>query len=361
MEPQSQQSHDTTDTHVQTHDELTFASSPPITTGYVGSTVHGGLEETTLAQDVKNTAPYFTIFAGLAILTAATYGFLTWSEPTHAVETHTAAAATTVQEASPYESLKLEAQSAFVVDLTRNKIVYEQNADVQLPLASITKVALVLAVAPVLGLDEVVTISNDAVVKGQGGMVAGDTWRVRDLIAYTLLASSNAGAEALAEVAHERIRARYPQAPETDATVWRMNQLARELGLSKTYYLNASGLDVSPTQTGAMSSAREATILLAYAYKTSPDLFVVTKNPTLETGPLSGPSFVAENTNDALGSIAGLKMGKTGFTDLAGGNLGIVYEVNGKTMAATVMGSSKIGRFADVVAITDISNETTQQ
>ncbi len=359
MEPNSLQTQDTPVTITPTHDEGNLLVTSAETSDAGDSAANNVVQEH--AQEDNTTPSYVSVVAGLAIATAATYGFLVWSEPSQAIETHTAAAATIVQEPSPYASLQLEAQSAFVVDLTLNKIVHAQNPDVQLPLASITKVALVLAVAPFLSPEEDVVVSNEAVAKGQGGMVAGESWRVKDLIEFTLLASSNAGAEALAEAANERIRTRYPQAPETDATVWRMNHLAKELGLSKTYFLNASGLDVSTTQTGAMSSARDATILLAYAYKTAPDLFLVTKSPTLETGPTNGQVIIAENTNDALGSIAGLKMGKTGFTDLAGGNLGIVFEVNGRIMAATVMGSSKAGRFNDIVAITDTANKSTQE
>ncbi len=292
------------------------------------------------------------LFAGLIVATGTVYGFLAWSEPSLAIsDTQTAAVVDTVP--SPFDALTLEAQSAFVVDLSENKIVHSKNADVQLPLASITKVMLVLAVSDILTLEDTVTISEDAVLRGEGGgPSAGEVWRVRDLIDYTLVVSSNVGAESLAEAANEGIHTRYPQAPEENATVWRMNALAKELGLSKTYFLNASGLDISPTQPSAMGSARDATILLAYAYKTMPNIFSATNQTTLTVGPKEGPISVVPNTNDAIAQIAGLKMGKTGYTDLAGGNLGIVFDsASNRTYVATVLGSSQAGRFTDILAI----------
>jgi D-alanyl-D-alanine carboxypeptidase len=42
-------------------------------------------------------------------------------------------------------------------------------------------------------------------------------------------------------------------------------------------------------------------------------------------------------------------MGKTGYTDLAGGNLGIVADVvSGHRIVAVVLGSTRDGRFADM-------------
>lgn len=306
-----------------------------------------------LAAPEKTVQKYpLYLFAGFIVATGAVYGLLAASESQPVTpRTQTAAVAEVVP--SPFDSLTLEAQSAFVVDLSENKIVHAKNADVQLPLASITKVMLVLAVSEVLFPEDTVTISTDAVLKGEGGgPTAGEVWLVKDLIDLTLVVSSNVGAEALAEAANEKIRARYPQAPEENTTVWRMNTLAKELSLSKTYFLNASGLDISPTQPSAMGSARDATILLAYAYKTMPQIFSATSQTSLTTGPTEGLIVVFANTNDAIAQIPGLQMGKTGFTDLAGGNLGIVFQTApNRTFVTTVLGSSQEGRFTDILAI----------
>ncbi|MBI5456587.1 D-alanyl-D-alanine carboxypeptidase [Candidatus Kaiserbacteria bacterium] len=252
----------------------------------------------------------------------------------------------------PYASLSLEAKSAYVLDLSMNSVAYEKNADMQLPLASLTKVPLVLAVSEVLSVDELVQVSRGAVERGEGGgLGTGDTWRVGDLIDFTLTASSNAGAEVLAESADTRLRAIYPDAPIGGAAVWRMNKLADELGLTETYFLNPSGLDMSETQPGAMGSAREFSVFLAGALKKL-DLFDGTARTDPYLGPLNGDKKGTENTNDAIPAIPGLLIGKTGYTDLAGGNLAIVFEPEiGKRYVAVVMGSSYEGRFRDMEAL----------
>ncbi len=57
----------------------------------------------------------------------------------------------------------------------------------------------------------------------------------------------------------------------------------------------------------------------------------------------------AFNTNEALGEIPGLLMGKTGFTDLAGGNLAVVFEAGpARPIVVVVLGSTREGRFADM-------------
>lgn len=312
----------------------------------------------------RSVPPTAQLIGGIILAVGAVYGFLSLSETAGATpQSFTATSVNAIATTTSFDALTLEAQGVFITDITLNKILYTKNADVQLPLASLTKVMLVLAVSEGLSLDDTITISAEAVAKSEGlDLAPGDMWRVQDLIAYTLVASSNAGAEALAEAANEKIRARYPQAPETDATVWRMNSLAQELGLSKTYFLNASGLDLSPTQPSAMGSARDVSVLLAYAYETRPELFESTANESFVTGPINGPRIIAENTNDALYSIPGLHMGKTGFTDLAGGNLSVVFEVEpDRVMVGTVLGSSFDGRFADMIALVRSSQEYRQR
>lgn len=266
----------------------------------------------------------------------------------HAEEKAQLAAVSAPVIEDPYANVTLEARSAYVLDVTSGTMLYGLNPDVQLPLASITKVPLVLAAVEVLNPDETIRISRGAVERGEGGgLGTGDEWRAQDLVDFTLLMSSNAGAEALAEAANERLAARFGVPTET-ATVWRMNELARALGLSHTYFLNPSGLDASATQPGAVSTAREIVTLMAYAAEKW-HFFASTKESTLMLGPLNGEKLVVTNTNDALSDIPSLILGKTGYTDLAGGNLAVVYEAAPeRPVAIVVLGSSQQGRFSDM-------------
>lgn len=280
-----------------------------------------------------------------------------------AEETQLAAAAHT----DPFASLVIEAQAAFVVDLKSGRVLYQKNPDVQLPLASITKVPLALVVAGELTTDSIVTIPFDTAPAGSRERLArGEKWRVGDIITFTLVSSSNDGAKILAYAANAAVRNHSPEAPKgehgDEATIWQMNNLARKLGLTETYFLNSSGLDISTTQSGAYGSARDVAHIFAYAASSSPDLFSGTTRDGLLLSDENGHTTRASNTNEALGEIPGLIMGKTGFTDLAGGNLAVVFDVGlARPVVAVVLGSGYEGRFSDMEKIVSRTREAIAQ
>jgi D-alanyl-D-alanine carboxypeptidase len=257
--------------------------------------------------------------------------------------------AASVGSAEIFADAHIEARSAVVLDARNGTVLFEKNPDTQLPLASLTKVALVLAVSEVLPRDLEIIIPADASPDLKLRLGAGTEWRVQDLIDFTLVTSSNGGAELLASLANDELHARYPASPERGAAVWRMNELARELGLRRTYFVNANGLDESATQSGAYGSARDMAKLFTYAYRNAPALFSGTARGDVLLTSEGGARATVENTNAAHGRISGLIMGKTGFTDLAGGNLGVVFDVGiGRPVVAVVLGSSYDGRFSDI-------------
>lgn len=265
---------------------------------------------------------------------------------------------------NPFENVSIDAKSAIVVDLKTGKTLYEKNADAQLPLASITKVAMALAVSEVLLPNQVMTIPYDTAYAGSPPtrLKKGEQWKERDVMNFTLIASSNEGAQILADAADAPLRAKYPNAPGSDATLWRMNELVKGLGLTHTYFLNVNGLDISTTQSGAYGTARELATLFAYAASSSPSVFAGTAEDGIHLVSEDGASATPHNTNEALGEIPGLIMGKTGYTDLAGGNLGVVFDVGlAHPVVAIVLGSSYDGRFVDMQALVSAARAKVMQ
>ncbi|MCR4280949.1 MAG: serine hydrolase [Candidatus Kaiserbacteria bacterium] len=274
---------------------------------------------------------------------------LEYESTKHAPRTALEAAVVTAQDS--FEGLVLTAKSAIVADMLNGKVLYSKNPDIQLPLASLTKVPLMLAVSEALPLETIITIPYDTAPKGSAERLAkGEKWSVKDVAGFTLIASSNAGAEILALSADRAIRERFKEAPEGQAALWRMNRIAQELGLVRTYFLNVSGLDVSATLSGAYGSAGDMAKLFAYAAKENTAVFAGTaEGGLLFTSPNGNSKTRAFNTNEALGDIPGLIMGKTGATDLAGGNLAIVFDVGpAHPIVAVVLGSTREGRFEDM-------------
>lgn len=252
--------------------------------------------------------------------------------------------------AAAFTPVSIEAKSAIVYDLASGLSLYEKTADVQLPLASLTKVPLALAINEVIPPYTELTISRDIPPTSTlTQLKKGSRWRSQDLVDLTLVASSNDGAQILAAAADDPLRVRYPAAPLGAAAVYRMNILVQGLGLTHTYFVNPTGLDETTDQSGAYGTARDIAKLFAYAATSAPDLFVATTRPLLTITSADGEQATAKNTDHALSDIPGLIMGKTGYTDLAGGNLAIVFTPEGgRVLAAVVLGSSEQGRFDDM-------------
>jgi len=64
------------------------------------------------------------------------------------------------------------------------------------------------------------------------------------------------------------------------------------------------------------------------------------------------PSYFANNTNIFVDKIPNLIASKTGFTDLAGGNLVIAFNADiNRPIIISVLGSTEEGRFTDVLQL----------
>ena len=128
-----------------------------------------------------------------------------------------------------------------------------------------------------------------------------------------------------------------------------MNARAQELKLTQTYFLNAEGLDVYEQESGAYSSVRDIAILLSYILSNAPHIFDATQYGEQTFTSLGGVTHIFKNTNEHASRIPGIVASKTGFTDLAGGNLAIIFEAGPMyPIAVVVLGSSVDGRFSDV-------------
>lgn len=250
----------------------------------------------------------------------------------------------------PFAALSLIAKSAYVLDLTTNRVLYSKNPDSQLPLASLVKVPLILAVSEVFEPNTLITIPPHTTPDGAGvRLPSGLRFQAGDLMNFTLVASSNEGAAILTEAAEESLRVKYPSATPGSAALWRMNDIAQNLGLTDMVFRSTNGLDQSDTQAAAYGSAHDVALLFAYAAKTTPEPFAHTSRDTIKIRATTGETVSAVNTDESLPAIPGLIMGKTGYTELAGGNLAIVFEVGpAHPVVAVVMHSTQGGRFADM-------------
>lgn len=249
---------------------------------------------------------------------------------------------------SPYNSINLEAKSAYVYDLKTNEALYSKNEEMQWPLASVSK--LMTAIVAEENAPEGLSIKTPETLlpeRGGGDIRTSEWWNLKELIDFSLVASSNDGALAIAS-AVGAIDMKVDQTPE-ESFVAKMNNKARELGMTQTYFINSYGLDVSENFAGSYGSAKDISALLSYAYKNHEEMLESTAKPELEVESISGIKHNVRNTNGITGKLSGLVASKTGFTDLSGGNLAIIFEAGpAHPIAIVVLGSSKDERFEDV-------------
>ena len=233
----------------------------------------------------------------------------------------------------------LIAKSAILYDTGTGRVLYQKNAYEQVPLASLTKLMAVQTVLSVKSPDTPVQITrSDLNPSGDSGLKVGQTIRLGDLIKFALVASSNDAMEAAA-------------ASLGDGSINKMNAAAAAMGLTKTHFFNATGLDISTTASGAYGSAYDVARLAAIFYKDHPDFFELTTRPEVSINQ-NGKELKAGATATPLQGIPGFVAAKTGYTDLAGGNLVAVFDLEpGLTVIAAVLGSTHEGRFSDVAAL----------
>lgn len=251
-----------------------------------------------------------------------------------------------------FENISLKAKGAIVWDVKEQKLLFNKNGDIVLPLASVTKLMTALVAYELLDPEEKVTISaHDLQTIGDSGLLDGEIFSVQDLVDLTLISSSNDGATALgSKVASIIDPTKDPEALFIDA----MNMKAKELGLSKTYFLNSAGLDVSRTEAGAYGTARDMALLMEYIITKTPDAVALTSLNVKNIANAHGNYHIAENTNEVVGAIDGLIASKTGSTDLAGGNLVIAFDAGlNHPVIVSVLGSTYSGRFDDTLLLVE--------
>lgn len=252
-----------------------------------------------------------------------------------------------------FEDLIIEGKGFVVYDPRTESVIYQKNSNISYPLASMTKVMTIMLAYKVIPEKTIIKINSfDLEVEGDSGLKVGDSWDRDDLMSYTLSVSSNDGAHALARVGGEYITGEKSDYTKQVASfVEYMNKLALEYGFSSIVFKNESGLDINENEPAVVGNGVDVAKLFAKAYLEIPQIFETT---TKSISYISSESNVykAKNTNEAASKIPGLALSKTGYTDLADGNLGVVVEVSpGTPVVIVVMHSTKEGRFRDVEEI----------
>ena len=130
----------------------------------------------------------------------------------------------------------LRSGAALVLDTTHSSVLYSRNAEVAMPIASITKLMTALVIMDAQQpLDEPIEISAEDRSPGKGSrsrLVPGTQLTRGDLMHLALMASENRAAHALGSA--------YPGG--LAACVSAMNARARALGMTSAHFVEPTGL-----------------------------------------------------------------------------------------------------------------------
>lgn len=201
---------------------------------------------------------------------------------------------------------EISAAAYVVMDAVSRSVIYDCNADVQLPMASTTKIMSTLLCLESGDLDSEFTVDPDAIrVEGSSmGLVEGDIVTKRALCYGMLLPSGNDAAGAAAV----RIAGSYENFADL------MNQRAEEIGMKNTHFVTPSGLH----DDRHYSTAYDMGILTAKALENEDFREICSKESAKVK--FGNPPFDRwlKNTNKLLKNCDGVIGVKTGFTDEAG-------------------------------------------
>lgn len=267
-------------------------------------------------------------------------------------------ATNTLEVVNPFSAIALAAESVFVWDPTTDRVLYELNPDEQLPLASVTKLMTALVTHELVATTDPIAITTEAINQdGASGLLPGESFSLQNLSDLVLLSSSNDGAYALAQTVGALL------APDGDASTFvaAMNIRAEELGLTQTYFRNPTGLDITEDEAGAYGSARDIAFLLEYILINQPGILEETAKTNTVLVNTAGATHAVQNTNQYVDDIAGIIGSKTGYTELAGGNLAVAFDAGvNRPVIIVALGSTRYGRFQDILQLTDAARTAIQ-
>lgn len=225
------------------------------------------------------------------------------------------------------EAVSTSAKAAILIDADSGRVLYEQNANIKLPMASTTKIMSTLLAIENGNLDEQFKVDDNAIkVEGSSmGLQSGDLVTMRDLCFGMMLPSGNDAANATAV----RI------AGSVEKFVAMMNKRAGELGLKSTHFVTPSGLDDYTDD--HYSTASDMAKLTSYALKNNIFAEICsTRSAKLKYGNPPHTRWLA-NTNKLMASCEGVIGVKTGFTDKARRCLVSACRRNGTTLICVTL------------------------
>lgn len=249
-------------------------------------------------------------------------------------------------------SLNTSAKQAFVVDVETGAVLFEKNADEQMPTSSMSKVITTYLIfdaikTGTLSLDDTFHVSEKAWKKGGSKMFVevGNDIKIEDLLRGVIIQSGNDATIVLAE----------GLSGSEEAFAEALNAKAKQLGMTNSNFKNASGWP-DPDH---YSSARDLAKLAEALIKNHPEFYSLYSEKEFTYNDIP-----QQNRNPLLYQNIGADGIKTGHTEVGGyGLMGsgtndsrrVIFVINGlESSAARAQESKKFLQWA----LNSFKNET---
>lgn len=278
-------------------------------------------------------------------------------------------------------NVDIHATSAILINAENGDILYRKNIDEQLPIASMSKMMTELIVLDaieeeIIAWEDTIPISEYSfTISNTPGLSSiplhkNELYTIHDLFMAMAIQSANEASIALAEATY---------GSEKEFVV-KMNEKAKQLGLTQTRFVNTTGLSNEDLEgfysTGEQNdsnemSAKDVATLAKHLIDQYPEIIDITSMPTFE---FQGETF--SNTNWMLPelvdksteytgydvSFSGVDGIKTGFIDEAGYCFTGTVVIDNIRFISVVMGTSEIqDRFLETKKMYEAVSEWLQK
>lgn len=228
------------------------------------------------------------------------------------------------------EEVEVLAKAAYFIDASTGEVLYQKNADQELPVASLVKIMTAIVTLEHHQLQDMIKISSFAAGQEPDHMELreGEQLAVKELLFGIFLISANDAAEALAEntvgTRSEFIR--------------QMNERAVSLGMSRTHFINPTGLQEDNVR--QYSTAYDVAVMSRYLVKSFPEVLTMSQTSYYQ--------LPATNTHQEYEFYSGINLLttypgviglKTGYTPEAGLTLVTAAEREGRVVIGVLLDS----------------------
>ena len=244
--------------------------------------------------------------------------------------------------AAETDDIDLNAESAILIDTTTGEILYEKDADEQIPPASMTKIVEMYVVFDAIekglvSMDDTVPLPSESWEinipwdASRMHLAEGQTVTLRELLLGLAICSGNDASIAVANYISGSM----------DDFVEEMNDAVKSVGLTKTEFVESSGYSEEN-----LTTAREFATFARQYIKRFPEAleefhsqkeisYPLEKNVPEGTEP---ETYRQQNTNKLLDEIDGCDGLKTGYIDESGYNISVTAQRNGVRFLSVTMG-----------------------